>query len=183
MTQYTSSLIPFPDSNIPDIQIAGAVDRNQHVLTVRFMITGRTNLIFFPVATAHPQRRDNLWKTTCFEFFLAVPKKPEYWEFNMSPSGDWNAYHMDAYRQIGLRKETSIERLQFSVENRAGSVLVNATVDLTPLIEEHQQIEAQITSVIEDRNGHESYWALAHPGPQADFHRREGFVLLLNSVS
>jgi hypothetical protein len=90
---------------------------------------------------------------------------------------------MDAYRQIGLKEETSIERLQFSVKNRGQSISVETAIDLTPFIKEDQQIQAEITSVIEDKNGHETYWALTHPGIQADFHRREGFVLLLNSVS
>jgi hypothetical protein len=163
MAQYSVSLIPFPDPEIPDIQITGTMRRSKNLLTVSFLITGRTDVIYFPEATAEPHRRDDLWKTTCFEFFLAVPDKSEYWEFNMSPSGDWNAYRMDAYRQIGLKEETAI--------------------DLTPFIKEDQQIQAEITSVIEDKNGHETYWALTHPGIQADFHRREGFVLLLNSVS
>lgn len=183
MAEYSFSLIPFPDANIPDIRIKGTVSRQKNLLSVRFLLTGEIDIIFFPERTLPAQRKDDLWRTTCFEFFLAIPNKPEYWEFNMSPSGDWNAYHMDAYRQIGLREESSIQSFQFSVNNGGESVIVEAALDLTPFIQDDQQIQAEITSVIEDKNGHETYWALMHPGREADFHRREGFVLLLNSVS
>lgn len=179
MAEHPYSLIPFPDSSIPEIQITGTVSRRMNLLAVHFVMTGQTHVIFFPAVMAFPQRRDDLWRTTCFEFFLAIPNKPEYWEFNMSPSGDWNAYHMDAYRQVGLREESSIQRLQFSIENRGENVLVEATVDLTPFTREDQQIQVEVTSVIEDKTGHETYWALMHPGPEADFHRREGFILQL----
>jgi len=33
--------------------------------------------------------------------------------------------------------------------------------------------------VLERRNGALEYWALSHPGPEADFHRRDGFSLRL----
>lgn len=183
MIQHSFSLIPFPDSNIPELQFTGSISRKKNILAAHFKITGQTEVIYFPDVASHPQRKHDLWKTTCFEFFLAIPDKPEYWEFNMSPSGDWNAYHMDAYRQVGLREESYIQRLPFSIERRMQNVIVEASVDLTPLIQEDQQIQAEVTSVIEDQNGHETYWALLHPGPKADFHRREGFILFLNSDS
>jgi hypothetical protein len=34
-----------------------------------------------------------------------------------------------------------------------------------------------VTAVVELRDGEIHYWALAHPGEQADFHWREGFGL------
>ena len=40
-------------------------------------------------------------------------------------------------------------------------------------------LQVGITSVIEERSGRLSYWALAHPGAEPDFHRREAFLLRL----
>jgi hypothetical protein len=40
-----------------------------------------------------------------------------------------------------------------------------------------QPLELAVTAVLEQRNGLISYWALQHGGPEADFHRRDGFVL------
>ncbi|MEB3264615.1 MAG: hypothetical protein VKJ66_09615 [Synechococcus sp.] len=36
-----------------------------------------------------------------------------------------------------------------------------------------------VTAVLEDRRGGISYWALAHTGPEPDFHRRDSFLLRL----
>ena len=42
-----------------------------------------------------------------------------------------------------------------------------------------QAIEVAISAVLEGRDGQPTYWALAHCGPQADFHRRESFIVEL----
>lgn len=124
-------------------------------------------------------RKDGLWVTTCFEFFLALPDDPRYWEFNLSPSGDWNVYHMDAYRRVGFREETSIQRLQIEVRNEAGCISLNADVDLSPLIPEGQPIQLGFASIIQTIDKHETYWALAHPDSKADFHIRDCFLIRL----
>lgn len=36
-----------------------------------------------------------------------------------------------------------------------------------------------ISIVIKPQNGEITYWALTHPGPQADFHRRDSFLIEL----
>lgn len=179
MTQHHFSLIPFHGSNIPEIKITGKVARRKNILTVHYSLTGEMEAILFPETSAHPTRKDELWTATCFEFFLAIKGQPHYWEFNVSPSGDWNIYHMDAYRRVGFRQETLIERLQFEVLEEADYFSVDAVVDLNPIIKEEDPIEAGITSVIQSRDGNETYWALAHPKPQADFHLRESFVIEL----
>jgi hypothetical protein len=97
----------------------------------------------------------------------------------LSPSGDWNAYHMDAYRRVGFREETSIQRAQLRVERRAGTFSLEGTVDIRPILQISRQIEVAITAVLRTKDGSESYWALAHPGPEADFHLRESFILTL----
>ena len=62
-----------------------------------------------PIALARavdPQRRDELWRTTCAEIFVALDDasdgKPHtggpYLEFNFSPTGDWAAYRFDSTR-------------------------------------------------------------------------------------
>jgi len=120
-----------------------------------------------------------LWTATCFEFFLGIADHAQYWEFNMSCSGDWNVYSMDAYRRIGFREETAIQRLQLEVQDKTDCLLVDAIVDLNPVIQKEDLIQAGISSVIQTRDRIETYWALAHPSPQADFHLRESFTLQL----
>jgi hypothetical protein len=177
MTTQTFSLIPFSRTNIPAIQITGQVGRQNGHLNLQYVLTGDVDKILLPERSAAPQRKHELWSTTCFELFLARPVEPQYWEFNLSPSGDWNIYRMDAYRRVGFREETSIQRLQFEVRKESGNVLMNTNVDLSPFIAAGQKLELGICCVIQSIGQHESYWALAHPQSDPDFHLRDSFIL------
>lgn len=177
MTELSFTLFPFPDQNLPDIQITGQISRKNNLLTVHYSLTGSVEVVLFPSASLQPARKDDLWKATCFEFFLSIPNQPQYWEFNISPSGHWNVYKMDAYRRVGFREETQFQQLPFSYGIGAGYISVKVAVDLSPIIQAKDTIQAGVTSIIRTRDSHESYWALAHPQPQADFHLRESFVL------
>ncbi len=42
----------------------------------------------------------------------------KYWEFNLSPAGDWNVYRFTDYRQ-GMEEETAISSLPFNLEMRS----------------------------------------------------------------
>ena len=116
MTELPFSLIPFLDANVPDITIKGKILRQNNLLTIHYALTGKIKDIFLPSPSVNPTRKDDLWKTTCLEFFLAIKDLSQYWEFNLSPSGDWNVYYMAAYRRIGFREETSIQWLQFEMQ-------------------------------------------------------------------
>jgi hypothetical protein len=86
---------------------------------------------------------------------------------------------MDAYRRVGFREETSIERLPFEAQKAENTFVLIAVVDLGSLFQLDDLLEVAITAVIQTRDGTETYWALAHPAPQADFHLRESFILAL----
>ena len=171
------SLTPFSAHDSPQITISGAVHRKKSIFTVSYAVAGNIEEIFFPSPTANPTRKDGLWRTTCFEFFLAVTDSPQYWEFNLSPSGEWNVYVIDAYRQVNMREETRIQRLEFNFKKEAECFSLESEVDLSPIIAEESLIKAGITSVIQANNRKESYWALTHPYIEADFHLRNSFIL------
>lgn len=179
MTEQSFSLIPFPNTNVPDITINGKILRQNNLLTIHYALTGEIKHIFLPSLSVNPTREDNLWKATCLEFFLAVKDSPEYWEFNLSPSGDWNVYVMDAYRQVNMREETRIQRLQFERQKHTNDFLLSTAVDLNPIIQIEEILEIGVTAVIQTKEGGETYWALIHPAPEADFHLRESFILAL----
>jgi hypothetical protein len=179
MSEQIFSLIPFTDPHLPEIRITGSISRKRNDLSVCYELTGNIDGLSVPEPAAQPARTDELWKSTCLEFFIAVPNQPEYWEFNMSPSGNWNIYHMDAYRRIGFREETSIQRLPFSVRKETGCVSINVTVDLSPIVKVEDLLRVGITSIIQTNEGYETYWALRHPEVQADFHLRESFIIEL----
>jgi hypothetical protein len=179
MTDAAFRLAPFPGTGVPDISITGKISLHNNIIMLHYLLAGKLEEILFPPKSVKPGRRDELWKMTCFEFFLAIKDQPRYWEFNLSPSGDWNIYCVDAYRRIGFRRETSIQRLRFEVQKGEDSLYLDALVDLNPILGSAQSLEVGITSIVQTTDGKESYWALAHPGSVADFHLRQSFILEL----
>ena len=97
----------------------------------------------------------------------------------MSPSGDWNVYRMDAYRRMGFRQERGLLQLPFEIKKEANGYSLDVAADLTPVFRLGEELELGITAIIQTTEGYETYWALTHPGTQADFHLRESFVLWL----
>jgi hypothetical protein len=179
MTERSFSLIPFPARNIPHITIKGRISRQSNILTLHYSMVGNMDEIFLPSLSVHPIRKDELWKTTCFEFFLAIKDQPQYWEFNMSPTGDWNVYRMEAFRQVGFREEAAIQQLPLEIKKNTADFVLDAVVDLNSIIQGEQSLEIGVTAVIQTKDGNQTFWALNHPAPQADFHLRESFVLTL----
>jgi len=175
----TFKLIPFPADNLPNISISGELIRAGSNFFLHYKVKGEINQILLSAKSAFLSRTDDLWKSTCFEFFVAIPNQPEYWEFNISPSGDWNVYKMDAYRRVGFREETAFTQLPFHLEETDNTLTLNISVDLNPILQPQQKVQVGITAIIQTVDRNESYWALAHPGTQPDFHLRESFSLTL----
>ena len=168
-------LVPYPAAELPAIEITGKIRRLDNRLSIHYSVNGEAEMIRLPKPAA-PSRKDDLWRATCFEFFLALPGADRYWEFNMSPSGEWNVYCMDAYRQVNMREETKFRELPFQFVTGKNHAL-DISVDLAPILQPEQAVQLGITAIIQTLDGNETYWALAHPGTQADFHRRESFSL------
>src|SRR5215211_3872200 len=173
------SLTPFPAPNIPAITITGSVSLQNNLLSLHYSLEGSIEDVLLRPTPPNPSRKNGLWKGTCFEFFLAIKDQPGYWEFNMSPSGDWNVYRMDDYRRVGFREETAISQLPFGFKKELGRHLLDVFVDLSSLIQPHDELQLAITAVIQAKDGAETYWALVHPAPYIDFHLRESFILAL----
>ena len=177
MMERAFDLVPFPAPVLPAIRITGSVARQDQVLDLKYFVEGAVEEVLLPGISVNPSRRDELWKATCFEFFLATQARPEYWEFNMSPSGDWNVYRMDAYRRVGFREESAIQKLPFDVQNQPGLLQLHVAVDLSPIVQPLEYLDIGVAAVVQSNDGDTTYWALVHPEPQADFHLRESFIL------
>ena len=197
-------------------------------LQLRYRLQGLAGLRL-PEPSSTPSRRDELWQHTCFEAFVGRPDHNEYWEFNLSPSGDWAAYRFLAYRQ-GLQQESCYRALPFVLDRpepnrhlRRASLadaqvehqtLEHQTLELSccvllpPGLHGARQLQIGLTAVLEfepvsgleselpvwdrpvcdrpacdqseSKAGSLSYWALEHPGSQADFHDRRGWTKLLS---
>jgi hypothetical protein len=158
--------------------ITGNIERNGNKLTIQYALTGELKEIAIAPPSNTPTRQDELWQDTCFEFFLGIKNSPEYWEFNLSPCGNWNVYHFDGYRQ-GMQEELAFSSLPFKVKNPGNSLKLILDVDLAKIVSEDQLIDVAIATVIKQINGEITYWALTHRGAEADFHLRDSFIIEL----
>jgi hypothetical protein len=179
MNDQTFSLQPFPSTkSLPNLKVAGNIARNGNQLTICYMLEGDLKEIAIAPSSNTPSRKHELWKDTCFEFFLGIKDSQRYWEFNLSPGGHWNAYRFDGYRQ-GMQEETAFENLPFNVQNQADGLTLALNVNLNKIISVEQAIEVAITTVIKNKDVEVTYWALTHRGAEADFHIRDSFIIEL----
>lgn len=143
-------------------------------LRLWYVVKGAINTIRFP-ELGKPARVDGLWQATCFEAFLRDGSGPAYDEVNLASSRQWAAYSFHAYRE-GMRP-TDMVAPEITVASWAQSVAVGADFE-GPLVPT-RTLRLNLTAVIEETDGTKSYWALAHPAGNPDFHHPDGFVLEL----
>jgi hypothetical protein len=174
------SLVPFSDVAIDmAINLQVMLDCVGHHFDIQFVVAGEIDRLQLSPITQFPQRITGLWETTCFEFFFGVPRQEKYWEVNLSPSGDWNVFRLDRYRE-NLQEEQAIAALPFTVKVERDRLTLALTFDLQGLGLECGAIELSATSVIQEKTGEISYWAVKHAGLEADFHLRDSFVIGLS---
>lgn len=170
---------------------AGAAIRSLHgqlsvvenTLQITYQLEGELSQLRIPNCSGQALRQDLLWQATCLEFFLAAADQSDYWEYNLSPSGHWNVYHLDSYRQ-GLAAEPAYKQLPFSVkcDDQHQQLSLSLTCALPPAVATPRAaagLELGVSAVLQSSSGELTYWALAHPGSEPDFHHRGGFCLRL----
>lgn len=183
MPQQSFKLKPF-GSEHPELEISGEIAREGNLLRLYYKLSGDITQLTIPELTALPLRKNELWQHCCFEFFMGVLGEPNYWEFNLAPSGDWNIYRLSGYRE-NLTPELAYGALPFTVVTAESFCVLELELDLSPIVAADQTVEVGITTVIEEASATEaapgriSYWAIAHTGPEADFHRRDSFMIQL----
>lgn len=164
------------------LRLAGWLKREGAELRLRYQLSGTLDSVVVPPpATDTPERRDGLWEHTCFELFLAAEGAQPYWEVNLAPNGDWNLYRLEDYRQ-GLQPVPDREAMPFTVNKGAEGLHLTITLALPEELGQAckaRPLRLGMSAVIEQQGGVVSYWALAHGGAEADFHRREDFRLRL----
>ena len=129
-----------------------------------------------PAAEAAPRRKDRLWEETCLELFLGMEDSGRYWEFNLSPAGNWNVYRFSGYRE-GMREETAIPSLPFDVRVGPDSLELSMELYVGAILPAEETLRIGVAAVVKAVDGCTIHLALSHPGPRPDFHQITGFTL------
>jgi len=171
-------LIRHPDSRCTEVQsitVKAARTGKAGAMQVSYVVEGAINGIALP-ARLPAGRADELWRHTCFEIFLKPPEGEAYIELNFSPSTQWAAYRFRERRR-GMQ---NIDMPPPAIDIQSTERLeVSAVLNLSgiPELPADKPWKCNITTIIEQKDGVMSYWALKHAPDKADFHHPDGFVL------
>lgn len=177
MKPQNFSLQPFPGEEIGlDLQIHGTIGRRGNIVSLACELLGTLSGLSIPAPARLPGRRACLWEETCLELFLGEYGSKRYWEFNLSPAGHWNVYRFTSYRKE-MREETEFSSLPLSIRTGPGTLRLSLDLNMETILPPGMAIEVGVSAVLRTVEGRSSHWALTHPGPRPDFHRRDGFPL------
>ncbi|MGD1898946.1 MAG: DOMON-like domain-containing protein [Phormidesmis sp.] len=165
------------------LNISGTLTRSGDTLSIAYLMSGDLDQVLLPPLNVSSQRKDRLWEQTCLEFFLAAgPVKSDsapYWEFNLAPTGSWNVFALASYRQ-GLKEEKAFLSLPFSASRTAAELRLRISLDISVLLPAASPWLLGVSAVCLLADGQETFWAIAHPGPNADFHSAGSFAATLS---
>ena len=175
------ALLAHPSTaNAPVRRVAAAAEpAGPDSLRFRFVLEADLEGILVPAAVLPGGRADGLWAHTCFEAFVGVPQSPPYLELNFSPSGEWAAYHFESYRE-GMLPAVLAAAPRLALHRDGARLELQAEVRLSGTeLARNPRLRIALSTVVEDREGRLSYWALRHAPGRPDFHHPDSFALAL----
>jgi hypothetical protein len=168
-------LQPHPDTPGAKVTAVGVevTQSRRNLLTLWYTVYGDVAELVIP-PPAEPLRTSGLWESTCFELFVRSGTGDSYDEFNFSPSTQWAAYSFRGYREgmapAPVEHEPIISRIE-----PLGSFELHVSLP----IRLPRSGRLGLSAVIQEKGGRKSYWALAHPRGDPDFHDPACFALQL----
>jgi len=171
-------LVPHPTSNVGALtHLEVGVNLGPRLLRLSYKLEGDLSKLRLPVDTG-PRRGAKLWEHTCFEAFLRNRDQSAYYEFNFSPSREWEAMQFKAYRDGGPMTQEPVTQVLTMREDRLLRVEAMILLDRLPA-PPARPLQIGLSAVVEERTGAQSYWALKHPDGRPDFHHADSFALEL----
>lgn len=163
------------------LSISGHIVRQSGMMQIEYQVAGALAGMIQSQKVEGPERCHELWRQTCFELFFGIQGNSAYWEVNLCPNGCWNMYRFTDYRN-GMREELLVDQPGFDLVEDGDLFWLRCTIDCQALIDESDDLELAVCSVIQDTRGNISYWAIDHHGSKPDFHDRASFSMVLPGV-
>lgn len=76
-----------------------------------------------------------------------------------------------------MQSEPGITDIPLRSQQSARALHIELELDLHALVTPEQPLAMAITVVTQSLEGTLTYWALTHPGTEADFHQRDSFTI------
>lgn len=173
---FTLQCHPATPAGLP-LNVSVAVTLANDGLHLVYAVSGDTSNLRIPPATA-PGPADGLWQHTCLEAFVAAEGDTAYHEFNFSPSGQWAAYRFVSERVRDTTPD-AVEPPSTDAVITPTQLTLTAHLPWAALPRHATTLCIALSAIIEEANGHLSYWALQHPSERPDFHHPAGRTLRL----
>ena len=170
-------LWPHPTTVCPDVQAlhVRVSQTPEGAWHLRYELASDLDALRLPAVDEAPGARDELWRHTCFEAFAGRADSSSYHEFNLSPAGHWAAWRFGAER-VRRFGAPALPAPRLECHRAERLLTLDAWLPAAALPEGDGEHVLGLCAVVESANGRLSYWALAHPRAQPDFHDRRGWL-------
>jgi hypothetical protein len=137
-------------------------------LVIKYRLDGDMTRIHWPGEECIlTENTSELWRSTCFEYFIGQDAATGYFEFNQSPSGNGCGFEFEAYRQSPVASSRLIADSFFMARDESSTeIRLDVPVPPSPFL-------LGLAAIIEDTDGTLHYYAARHPVDAPDFHRRD----------
>jgi hypothetical protein len=173
MAKFT--LIPYDLSSPPHITIETELNTTESSVFISYKVCGE--LAAIDLGEGHPNhaRVMKLWEKSCFELFIKT-KEDSYIEFNFSPEFEWNCFYFSK-KGDALVEYARMDSVKFDILLSLDVFHLIVEIDKKKFPDGFFQgpLQAGITSVIKEKNGKISYWALSHEDIKPNFHHFDSF--------
>lgn len=151
-------------------------------ISARFTVIGNLGNVDIPDLSTNPNRKDELWRHTCFEVFIRQPDQKSYIEYNLSPTRDWAAYEFQDYRK-GMKDAAVDERPTMRTLASSDQFVLDALFNFSPPKGSaiSSTLHIGLSAILAGVDGAVSHWALAHPPGKPDFHHSDCFALQIQA--
>lgn len=167
------SLIPYHRESAPKINLDCELSTTSQSIFISYKLTGEIDKIELGRIPRH-ERVIKLWEKTCFELFIKNERN-EYMEFNFSPVFEWNAFFFPK-KGDPLTEWQKIKSVKTDILDSLEVFKVIVEISKADFPENFfEGPTAGITSVIKEKNGNLSYWALSHEDQRPNFHHFDSF--------
>ncbi len=147
----------------PISSVTAMIHPTEKGCAAEFRLSGDISAITLP-DKEEAKRRDNLWKTTCFEIFWQAEGSPSYREFNLSPSTCWAAYDFDDFRLNS--RDASAERVAIDCSISSNSLVLKAEIESQLVL----PAKVALNAIVENADGALQFWALKFAQGKPEFH-------------
>lgn len=170
------SLLPYETKNTPQIKIDCELNTTRDSVYISYKLQGALSSLDMGTGTPKHARVIKLWEKTCFELFMKDANN-SYIEFNFSPDFEWNCFYFEK-KGNPLAEYKRMELVKFDIlfSNEVVHVIVELQKKMFPDHFFDGSLSMGITSVIKEKTGDLSYWALSHHDTRPNFHDFRSFV-------